>query len=155
CRNLKEGVAYMSRTSSQIPAVSSWSQGGWEGVFNALQKGFEEQGWAEEEGRFQQKGLIEHLRQHGIGRDLALGPISALLVRKVFRAGESFVDLKICVRFDGRQSDEVTPNRYLHTTRESWFGHLASRPARGLLRPAIPSEPAEGDPRDWITLADA
>ena len=144
----------MSRTS-QIPAVSPWSEGDWERVFHALQQVFEDQDWAKEEVRFQQNRLIEHLRQRGIGRALALALIEDLLARKVFRAGESFVDLKIFVGFDGRQTDESRPNRYLLTTRESWFGHLASRPASRSLPPIIPSEPPEGHARKWITLADA
>jgi hypothetical protein len=58
---------------------------------------------------------------------LTLAIIEDLIARGVLREGESFVDLRIFVALSGRQTDEVTPNRYLHTTYEKWLGFIASR----------------------------
>jgi hypothetical protein len=145
----------MSAITPSIPAVCPWSEGDWERAFRALQQVFEDQDWAEEEIRFKQNQIIEHLRQRGIGRALALALIEDLVAHQVFRAGASFVDLKIFVRFDDCQTDEATPNRFLHCTRESWFGYLASRPAPGSLSAPVPSAPLEVPPLQWISLADA
>src|SRR5262249_23260647 len=133
------------------PAISAWSEGDGERAFHALQQVFDDLDWAEPEIRLRQNRLVEALRQRGIGRALAAALIEDLLARKVFPAPASFVDLNTFVRFDDYQSDTITPNRFLHTTRDSWFGHLASRQTER----ALPSAALEDAPRQWITLAEA
>jgi hypothetical protein len=143
----------MSAIPCSTPAISAWSAGDGERAFHALQQVLDDLDWAEPEIRLRQNRLVEELRQRGIGRALAAALIEDLVARKVFRAGASFVDLKTFVRFDGYQTDTITPNRFLHTTRDRWFRHLASRQAQG--RPALPSEALEDPPRQWLTLAEA
>jgi hypothetical protein len=96
-------------------------------ALQALDLIFQEQQWPQGEARFRQLRLVGLLREQGISRALALAVIEDLLARGVFRAGESFLDLKITVRFDGHQTDQVTPDRYLHPLPERWYGYLAER----------------------------
>ena len=141
----------MSAIPCSLPAISAWSEGDGERAFHALQQVLDDLDWAEPEIRLRQNRLVEELRQRGVGRALVVALIEDLVARKVFRAGASFVDLNTFVRLDGYQTDSITPNRFLHTTRDSWFGHLASRQAQR----ALPSAALEDPPRQWITLAEA
>jgi hypothetical protein len=121
----------------------------------SIQEVFDDLDWAEPELRLQQNRLVDELRRRGIGRPLAVALIEDLLAHKVFHAGAPFVDLTIFVRLDGCQTDIVTPNRFLHPTRDSWFRHLASRQAQRALHPAVASEALEDPLRQWLTLAEA
>jgi hypothetical protein len=120
----------MSDIPCSTPAITAWSEGDGERAFHALQQVFDDLDWAEPGIRLRQNRLVEELRQRGIGRALAAALIEDLLARKVFRGGASFVDLNTFVRLDGYQTDTSTPNRFLHTTRDSWFRHLAGRQAQ-------------------------
>jgi hypothetical protein len=100
-----------------------------ERALHALDDVFQDEEMPEGDVRVQQNNLVERLRERHITRALALALIDDLIARGVFRAGEPFVDLNIVVRFSGEQTDWITPNRYLHTTRECWYGYLAERRA--------------------------
>jgi hypothetical protein len=145
----------MSDIPCSIPAFTAWSEGDRERAFHGLQQVFDDLDWAEPEIRLRQNRLVEELRQRGIGRALAEANIEDLVACKVCRAGTSFVDLNIFVRLDGSQTDTVTPSRFLHVTRDSWFRHLASRQAQRAPHPAVTSAAPEDPPRQWITLAEA
>jgi len=81
--------------------------------------------------RFRQSYLLERLHERGISRALGLALIDDLLKGGVFRAGKSFYNLTIFVRFNGQQTDQATADRYLHTTRERWWSYLAQKKAQG------------------------
>jgi hypothetical protein len=98
-----------------------------ERALGALDLIFQDEQWPEGEARFRQLTLVEFLREKGISRALALALIEDLLAREVFRAGESFVDMKITVRLDGHQTDRLTPDRYLHVFPERWYAYVAER----------------------------
>jgi hypothetical protein len=124
-----------------------------ERALQALDWVFLDDEWPEGEVRCRQNTLIERLRERDIPRAHARALIEALLARGVFRAGKSFVNLNIFVGFDGTQTDTVTPNRYLHTTRERWHRYLEERKADGPRAPASPSRPgpASAPPGDQGT----
>ncbi len=122
---------------------------------------FEDDDWPPGEARFRRVRLIDRLRERGVTRACAEALIDELVARGVFRAGESFLDLTVVVRLDGRQSDTVRPDGYLHTTRERWHAFLADAGRARPLRPAPPaaageasaapaSRPAAADDRPFI-----
>jgi hypothetical protein len=80
--------------------------------------------WPQGEPRCSQNNLVEELRQRGINRALALAVIEQLLADGVFTAGAELSERTTFVGFDGRQSDEARPDRYLHTSRARWEAHI-------------------------------
>jgi hypothetical protein len=115
-------------------------------TLNALDRVFQDEDMPEGDVQLQQNKLVERLREHDVTRALALALIDDLIARGVFRARESFVDLNILVRLNGEQTDTVTPNRYLHTTRQSWYGYLAERKAASAAPHPPPATTAGGIP---------
>jgi hypothetical protein len=114
-------------------------------ALHALDQEFQDHEWLEGEARFAQNTLVERLRERGITRALGLALIDDLLGRSVFRAGLAFLDLDFVAPLDGRQTDRVIPNRFLHTTRERWYGYLAEpRPDSGIQRPPLSADQCPG-----------
>src|SRR5262245_34748638 len=105
---------------SPRPASANFSRDDWKKAFLALEQVFQSFEWPDGDARFRQNRLIELLEGRQVGRVLASAVIENLLSRKVFTAGKSFYNLRIFVRFSGEQTDEATPDRYLHTTRQRW-----------------------------------
>jgi hypothetical protein len=93
-------------------------------ALNALDLIFQDEEMPAGKAKFRQSEIVERLRERNITPALALALIDDLLRRKVFSAGSSIVKLRIFTRFDGRMTDEVTPDRYLHTTRKQWYTFL-------------------------------
>jgi hypothetical protein len=91
--------------------------------FDALVAVFEDNPipeWKDRKPRIEQGKLIEHLFEQGITRLEARKLINYLIDRGVFHADDSQVDLRIAVSFDGHQTDETTPVRYLEITHTVW-----------------------------------
>jgi hypothetical protein len=120
----------MSSAPVDVPANFTCRREDWQRALTVLEHILHDEDWTKAELGLRQNLLIEHFQAHGVGRTLVLALLDDLLAREVFRAGKSFVDLRTFVRFDGLESGEVIPNRFLHTTRERWFGYLASEESR-------------------------
>jgi hypothetical protein len=120
----------MSNPAFAAPANFTCSAEDWRRAYTTLEHILQDQDWTKDELCLRHNTLIEAFRAHGIARSLALALLEQHLVRGVFREGKSFFDLRVFVRFDGQQTDDATPNRFLLTTRERWFAYLASGEGR-------------------------
>src|SRR5215471_3951035 len=108
----------MSSAPVKVPTNFTCSRKDWQRACITLEHILQDEAWTTDELRLRQNRLIDQLREQGIGQTLALALVEDLLARNIFRTGHAFVDLRTFVRFDGLETGEVTPNRFLHTTRE-------------------------------------
>lgn len=149
----------MSSSTQPRKEDFAWSEDDWQRAGQALRLVFEDERWPAGAVRFRQNRLIEKLQEAGVGCNLALSLIDRLVARKVFRAGKPFWNLQICVRFDGRQTDTATPDRWLTTSCQRWAAYLVeqgsvSRRARRKTtprkRPKAPRNPQLEARDKWI-----
>jgi hypothetical protein len=120
----------MSDFALKLPPGFTCSTSDRERALDALEHVFQDEPLPNGEATFRQSALVDLLRGRGIERALGAMVIEELLDQKVFRAGSSFFNIRTMVRFDEQQTDEVTPERYLYTTRQKWFGYLTTRRSR-------------------------